>query len=273
MNNTDKPMHAKDMTIELMPAGKRLLRIGDTLLAVLGSLAAAWVVFVATRQDTELSEPTSFLLWGGVAIYGAQVLLLAVLYTYVVSKGTPVAKASHVATSKKAVLTKTALPYSFIIIWVLLGWGISQQGTVEEGIIWAAIFVPIFLGLLGFLAGAISFLLGFLPLKFFILSIKELFTKPSWTGAAGIMGSLAVLGIASTIVLLPIAVDTDRSGTPAQGALIMAALGLPGRYSIDDPLIHVITVGIVWASLFIFVIIGSVNAVRKKRRLREKQDA
>lgn len=204
-------------------------------------------------------------------MYGLQVLLFLALYMYAVAKeGREDTEKQPASEIKRHILLKSAMFYSIFVIWSVLGWGILQQGTIEEGIIWAALFVPALLVLLGFILGAVSFFLGYLPLKFLVLSIHELVTKRTWAGLAGTMGSLATLGIASTIILLPLSVDPVHSGASSKGAFLAAAFGLPGEYRIEDELIHTVTVCIVWAAIATFAMIVIVNRLRRKRSLKNK---
>lgn len=254
------------------------MRAVDILVATLGVVVAGVVAGVAVQDALNSSEPVVFILTWATAIYGAQVLLLVIAYSIIAGSKkftvvdtpkvsrTVSSKSVPAANKKKRSLPRAAVFYSTLAIWAIIGWAIVAQSPSEEGIIWIALFAPLFLMLLGGLFGVMAFLVGFLPLKFLVLSTKELITQRSLAALGGVMGSIAVLGLASLVFLLPIAIDTHHGAAAGQFAIILAVLGIPGAYDVVDPTALLVARCITWAAIAIFVTIWLVARSRKAQK-------
>lgn len=278
MNDNTRPKNKLTFT----PFGKKALHISDIVIAILGIVAAVIVAYIPTRSDIYMSEPVVFSLWAVTAIFAAQMLLLAISYLVVSGskkgaiiigsdepQATKVNDSSSTSSKKRFRAPRVAVLYSLLIIWAIAGWATVTQNPGEEGIIWAGIFIPPFLALFGALIGAMAFLLVVLPLKFFFVSIKELIQKRSLAALGGIAGSIAVMGIASLLVLMPMAVNTDHAAVLGQFAMLSAALGLPGSYTVINPEVLSTARIITWISIAIFATIFTVSRIRKSKGVNE----
>lgn len=230
MNNTP------DQLITLGPRQRLAYRIIDALLAVSGIIVSIVVLYglpygtlyYGNRSEADIGGFITLMIIVGVQTWLAlSVLTLWPPNSHVVKK--PASRPFWYQLS----LISVGVIWMMALVWALIH--LESEGPWLIGLL----AVPLMLAL-GLLFGALAWLFVTVPLNMLLRGVYAFIARRDVNAIPIVVLACMLISMGALIVVMPMAVDTARSGQAAYPAMIAAMAGLPGDYTVQNASILVI---------------------------------